>query len=73
MDRVDKSEMTVTGITPLKLTLSVPEAAAEIGVSERYMYELMKRTDCTYALHLGRKLRVVRSEFEKWLYMQVRQ
>jgi len=50
-----------------RLTLSVSEAAAELGVSERYLYELLRRPDCTYGIHLGRKIRIVRSEFEKWI------
>jgi len=50
-----------------KLTLSVSEAADELGCSERYLYMLLRRPDCTYCLHLGRKIRVVRSEFERWI------
>jgi excisionase family DNA binding protein len=52
------------------LTLSVPEAAAQLGVSERYMYELLRRSDCTFGLHLGRKIRIVRSELEKYVLAQ---
>lgn len=56
--------------TSERITMSVPEAAAELGCSERYMYELMRRDDCTYGLRLGRRLRVVRSEFERWILNQ---
>lgn len=55
-----------------KLTLSVSEAAAELGCSERYLYMLLHRPDCTFCLRLGRKMRVVRSEFERWICDQAR-
>ena len=49
------------------LTMSVPQAAAELGCSEKYLYELLRRSDCTFGLRLGRKIRVVRSELENWV------
>lgn len=67
---IDKSNMVVSGVDAPRLTLSVAEAAAELGCSERYLYQLLRRSDCTFGLHLGRKIRVVRTELERWIYDQ---
>lgn len=53
-----------------RLTISVPEAANEAGCSAKYMYELLRRADCTFCLRLGRKIRIDRLKFERWIHDQ---
>lgn len=57
---------------PESLTLSIEEAAHELGCSTRFLYELCRRDDCQIAVHLGRKIRVVRSELERWILEQAK-
>lgn len=52
------------------LTLSVQEASAIVGCSTRFFYGLCRRDDCQFAVHFGRKIRVVRSELERFLIEQ---
>lgn len=49
-----------------KLTLSVPEAAALIGVSPAHMYELVK-TEGFPAIKIGRRILVHAKRMEEWL------
>lgn len=70
---VDKSNMVISGAAPPRLTISVNEGATHLGCSVRYMYEILRRSDCTFALHLGRRVRIVRSEFERWISQQASQ
>lgn len=49
-----------------KLTLSVPEAAALIGVSPAHMYELVK-TENFPAIKIGRRILVHAKRLETWL------
>lgn len=49
-----------------KLTLSVPEAAALIGVSQSHMYELC-RIEGFPAIKIGRRILVHAKRLEIWL------
>lgn len=53
-----------------KIALSVPEAAAMIGVSKSKMYEIMRREDADFALLLGGRRLVSRSKLEAWIERQ---
>lgn len=53
------------------LTLSVAEAAAELGCSTRFLYELCRRDDCSFSFRLGRKIRISRSDFQNFIAEQV--
>jgi excisionase family DNA binding protein len=49
-------------------TLSVNEAAARIGVSERTLYEHIRQGRCPFpVLAIGRKKRIPVRPFERWL------
>ena len=52
-----------------KLTLSVAEAAAVVGISVRYMYDLVK-TDGFPTIQVGRRLLVSAKGLERWLEEQ---
>ncbi len=53
-----------------RIALSVPDAAALIGVSKTKMYEIMKREDCDFALMLGGRRLISRSKLEAWIDRQ---
>ncbi len=53
-----------------RIALSVPEAAAMIGVSKSKMYEIMKRSDVDFALQLGGRRLVSRSKLAAWIDRQ---
>lgn len=52
-----------------KLTLSVPEAAAVVGISARYMYDLVK-TEGFPTIQVGRRLLVSAPGLTRWLEAQ---
>lgn len=49
-----------------KKTLSVAEAAAVVGISVRYMYDLVKTKDFP-TIQIGRRLLVSAKGLERWL------
>ena len=53
-----------------KIALSVQEAAALIGVSRSTMYEIMNRSDCDFALHIGTRRLISRPKLEQWITRQ---
>ncbi len=53
-----------------RLALSVPEAAAIIGISKSKMYELIKRADCDFAFMLGGRRLISRAKLEAWIDRQ---
>ncbi len=53
-----------------KIALSVPEAAAMIGVSKTKLYEIMRQDDCDFVLQLGGRRLVSRSRLEAWIDRQ---
>jgi len=53
-----------------RIALSVPEAAALIGVSKTKMYELLKRSDCDFSVMLGGRRLISRSRLEAWIDRQ---
>ena len=53
-----------------KIALSVPEAAALIGVSKTKMYELLKRSDCDFSVMLGGRRLISRVKLEAWIDRQ---
>lgn len=53
-----------------KIALSVPEAAALIGVSKTKMYELLKRSDCDFSVVLGGRRLISRAKLEAWIDRQ---
>jgi len=52
-----------------KKTLSVAEAAEVVGISERYMYNLVK-TKGFPTIQIGKRLLVSRPGLERWLEEQ---
>ena len=52
-----------------KLTLSVAEAAEVVGISVRYMYDLVK-SDGFPTIQVGRRLLVSAKGLERWLEEQ---
>ena len=52
-----------------RLTLSVPEAAAELGVSSKTVYNLI-HTDGFPVLWLGRCARISREGLRRWVAIQ---
>lgn len=53
-----------------RIALSVPEAAALIGVSKTTFYEIMKRADVDFAVQIGGRKLVSRSRLEAWIDRQ---
>lgn len=53
-----------------KIALSVPDAAALIGVSKSKMYEIINRDDCDFAFMLGGRRLVSRARLEAWIDRQ---
>ena len=53
-----------------RIALSVPEAAALIGVSKSKMYELIRREDADFVLVLGGRRLVSRTKLEAWIERQ---
>ena len=53
-----------------KIALSVPEAAALIGVSKTKMYEILKRSDCNFSVMLGGRRLISRTKLEAWIDQQ---
>lgn len=53
-----------------RIAISVPEAAALIGISKSKMYELMKREDADFSLQLGGRRLVSRERLEAWIERQ---
>ena len=53
-----------------RIALSVPEAAALIGVSKTTFYEIMKRSDVDFAVQIGGRKLVSRSRLEAWIDRQ---
>lgn len=53
-----------------RIALSVPDAAALIGVSKSKMYEIINREDCDFAFMLGGRRLVSRSKLEAWIDRQ---
>ena len=49
-----------------RIALSVPDAAALIGVSKSKMYEIINRDDCDFAFMLGGRRLVSRARLEAW-------
>ena len=47
-----------------RIALSVPEAAACIGISKSKMYELIRRDDADFTLQIGGRRLVSRSKLE---------
>lgn len=56
-------------MTPEKKVLSVAEAAAVIGISTRYMYDLV-RTEGFPTIQIGRRLLVSAKGLDRWLEEQ---
>lgn len=54
---------------PDKLTLSVPEAARIVGVSQSKMYEIVKVKGFP-TIHIGRRLLVSTKGLERWIEEQ---
>lgn len=52
-----------------KLTLSVAEAAKVVGISDRYMYDLVK-TEGFPTIRVGKRLLVSAKGLERWLEEQ---
>lgn len=52
-----------------KLVLSVPEAAKVVGISDRYMYDLVK-TEGFPTIQVGRRLLVSGPGLMRWLEAQ---
>ena len=52
-----------------KLTLSVAEAAKVVGISDRYMYDLVK-TEGFPTIQVGRRLLVSAPGLKRWLEAQ---
>lgn len=52
-----------------KLTLSVPEAAQIVGVSQSKMYEIVKIKGFP-TIHIGRRLLVSAKGLERWIEEQ---
>lgn len=50
-----------------RIALSVPEAAALIGVSKSKMYEIMRQKDADFALQLGGRKLISRTRLEAWV------
>ena len=53
-----------------RIALSVPDAAALIGVSKSKMYEIINRDDCDFAFMLGGRRLVSRARLEAWIDRQ---
>ena len=53
-----------------KLTCTVDEGAALLGISRPKMYELVHSDLCTFAIHIGWRILISRSALEKWLLDQ---
>lgn len=53
-----------------KIALSVPEAAALIGVSKSKMYEIMRRDDCDFSFMLGGRRLISKAKLEAWIDRQ---
>ena len=53
-----------------KIGLSVSEAAALIGVSKSKMYEIIKRSDCNFAVMLGGRRLISRAKLQEWFDAQ---
>lgn len=56
-------------VKPDKLTLSVPEAARIVGVSQSKMYEIVKIKGFP-TIHIGRRLLVSTKGLERWIEEQ---
>ena len=57
-------------LTSEKIGLSVTEAAAMIGISKSKMYELIKRSDCDFAVMLGGRRLISRAKLQEWFDAQ---
>ena len=55
-----------------KIALSVPEAAALIGVSKSKFYEIIHREDADFTFQLGGRRLVSRTKLEAWIDRQTR-
>ena len=53
-----------------KLTISVAEAAKLLGIDKNAVYALVRTPDFP-AIFLGRRILILRAEFEVWLREQV--
>ena len=53
-----------------KIAISVPEAAALIGVSKTKMYEIIKQADCDFMFMLGGRRLITRTKLEAWIERQ---
>ncbi|MGD9753797.1 MAG: helix-turn-helix domain-containing protein [Acidimicrobiia bacterium] len=51
---------------PTKLTYTVPEAAALLGISRTTAYECVRRGEIP-SLHLGRRILITRTQLEQLL------
>lgn len=56
-------------MTGNKLTISVPEAAARLGISKPAAYELARRADFP-AFTVGKRILVHEGQFEAWVKRQ---
>ncbi len=53
-----------------RLAVSVPEAAAMIGVSKTKMYEIIRREDVDFAFMLGGRRLISCTKLEAWIDKQ---
>lgn len=53
-----------------KLTCTVDEGAALLGISRPVMYELCHREDCAFTLRIGRRILISRIALEAWIAEQ---
>lgn len=52
-----------------KLTMSVEEMGAELGISRPVAYELAKREGFP-AVRIGRRIRISREGLQRWLFVE---
>ena len=55
-----------------KLTCTVDEGAALLGISRPKMYEIVHSDICTFSIHIGRRILISRAALEVWLQNQAR-
>jgi excisionase family DNA binding protein len=53
-----------------KLTCTVDEGAALLGISRPKMYEIVHSDSCTFAIRIGRRILISRAALEKWIMDQ---
>ncbi len=50
-----------------KINLTIEEAAAYSNIGINRINEMIKQSNCTFVLYIGRKKLIKRKEFEKYL------